>query len=302
MTAPVGSGSYCKQELISVSVKGAEKEESIPHPLTKDLPLSPRRITSGHFAGLPILKESSDRSMLPYLFCNEIDEDKTLDFLRSQKISSTSSVHVGFSLWFNFDVISVTNPKLAIICDIDRCVMEMFQIISSCLSNSTTRRSFVRNFTKKISPYMQQVCNLPTPQSVASFLHLKEKLSRKKSWLSSDRQYRILKKMHEEGRIIFQNLDLTDSSEAFPHIAKWLQDRSLQISTLYASNILEWVSKNSSQKQQQALKNLHTITSDNTFFIQAYVPFCSAEKDGPQQVVAKGPASIKIPKIALKRR
>lgn len=292
-TIQAGSGCLPSQDI--------EKEKPVAQcPSHDEGESAPALIPAGPFAGLPMLPESSLKSSLPYLFCNETCMDKTLAFLKAQNISSNSSLHIGFSLWFNLDIISVTKPSLALICDIDSCIMDLFRMIASCVKKAPSRSVFVENFIPTIYLYLRKATELSSDKALADCFHFDKELSRAQSWLSSDAQFEVVKKMFEEERILFQNLDLTDSSENFSLIHKWMQEKSLTTSTFYVSNILEWVQQSSFLKQEQALRNLRSLVTDNTFFIQAYSPSYLKKKLGPQQVVTQGSLFIQLPKMILR--
>lgn len=269
----------------------------LPRPVEPEQKESPQPelIASGPFAGLPLLPTSSILSSLPYVFCNETGKEETLDFLMAQHKPCDNTVHIGFALWFNFDIISVTRPSLAMICDIDNYVSDAFKIISDCLKRSSTRREFVQNFKENISPFLKRVYALSTDEDLSRMCNVEEECSREKSWLSSDSQFHTIKALDAEGKILFQNLDMTDSSGKFSAITDWMKRRDLKTSTLYASNILEWVSHLSQGRQQRAIMNLTTLVDEKTFFIQAYSPSESDKRVGPRQHVTQGPTDIKMP-------
>lgn len=280
------------------SPKAEERASKLPipaEPKQSDTP-QPELILSGPFAGLPILPASSLSSSMPYVFCNETGREETLDSLTIQRKPCENSIHIGFALWFNFDIISVTQPSFAIICDIDKNVADSFKIISSCLKRSSTRKDFIQNLKESLTPVLKRVYRLSTDEDLLRLCNLDAECSREKGWLSSDSQFLTIKAMNADGRILFQNLDMTDSSGKFLAIAEWMKKRDLTTSTLYASNILEWIGYLSLGRQQEAIKNLSMLADEKTLFIQAYSPSALDKKAGPRQTITSGPSSIKMPK------
>lgn len=289
-----------KQEILLPDQRGmsVKKTDSIGSHLDKEK--APPLISSGPFTRLPLCSQSSYKSTMPYVLCNETSMEETLSFLKTKTIHCSSSIHIGFSVWFNYDIISVTNPSLAIVCDIDNHVLQIFKIISNCLTRSSSRKSFIQNIKNDLSPLLKEAWGLSTEQDIQSICNLDAELNRPLSWLSTENQFLLIKTMHAEGKILYQNLDLTDCTGKFSQIASWIQSQSLQTSTLYVSNILEWIQTASMQKQEQALKNLRTLTP--TFFIQSYSSSHLNKKNGPQQHITEGSSSIQLPKFLQKSR
>ena len=261
----------------------------------------PELIPSGPFAGLPILEPSSFANSMPYVFCNEIGLTETLDSLATQCKPCEKTVHIGFALWFNLDIISVTKPSYAIICDIDKNLADAFKMISECLNRSTSRMEFIRNLKESLSPFLKKACHLDTDGDLSLLCNLDSEFSREKSWLSSDEQFFTIKSLNSDGKILFQNLDITDSSGKFAAIAEWMKKHDLKASTLYASNVLEWISHLPQGRQQEAIRNLSILAHEETFFIQAYSRSELDKKAGPLQHITRGASSIKMPEFSYQK-
>jgi hypothetical protein len=221
-----------------------------------------------HFAGLPQpFQQKVHTSVFPYIQCNEEQQEETLAHLCSHpsSIPLERRVQLGFSVWFNFDLAAASKPYYMICCDRDNHVMKIYQGIASSLSESESPQEFVTNF--KVFLLENAETFFGNTDDFTAIFDLAGELTRKESWLSDDRRFQIIKTLHREGRITYLNLDITDETE-FANIRKWLTDRDLQVSTLYVSNIIEWL--DSFPLREAYCRNLKLIASPATYFIQAY--------------------------------
>ena len=64
---------------------------------------------------------------MPYIGCNEEKQADMLVLLKgTSPIAAERRVHLGFSVWFNLDLMSVTKPAHGIICDINDYVIDVY--------------------------------------------------------------------------------------------------------------------------------------------------------------------------------
>jgi hypothetical protein len=71
----------------------------------KEFSTEPEIESSGPFIGLPRPFQKKDyTSGFPYVGCNELEQERTLQYLQEHPslVSSNSRVQLGFSVWFNF--------------------------------------------------------------------------------------------------------------------------------------------------------------------------------------------------------
>jgi hypothetical protein len=259
-------------------------------------------IDTGPFKGLPLpLQRKGYRSSLPYISCNEQEQAATLTKLASDpsSIPRKLKVHLGFSVWFNLDLIAVTKPSYGILCDYDDKIMDIYQGIIESLAKSTNRREFVRHFGLFLEQNCENLFAL-TKEELSNFFNIQNELTRPGSWLASQDSFQVIKDLSTEGRLLFLNLDITDTQGIFPSIRDWLDKNNLELDTLYGSNIIDWLKDD--QKQLQYRLNLKTISTENTRFIQAYahVPKKSKKpqpKQAPIQYLVVGAENIKLPPL-----
>jgi len=270
-----------------------EKASSSPKKAHKETSTVKEAIlTSGPFKGLPSPFQASDyESHFPYIPCNEEEQSKTLAFLTSNPslILSTKKVFLGFSVWFNFDLISSTKPAFAIICDIDNHVINIYKAISEGLKISDNRFKFMEYFRDYLLNNSDKLFKLEETE-VEKIFKVENELTRAGSWLSLEQHYQAVRELHQKGCILFLRLNITDDVDLFKRIANWMKENELELDTLYTSNIIEW---NPNQLKQQAyLQNLKMIASPHTRFIQAYKP---GKTGSPIQFCTIGVDSIKLP-------
>src|SRR5690348_7606108 len=93
----------------------------------------------------------------PYILCNEAQQPETLVKLKEMaELSSSSSssepakLHLGFSVWFNLDLLAATPADYAIILDIDPKANIIYQHIQAALIATDTRTAFIQVFLTKL--------------------------------------------------------------------------------------------------------------------------------------------------------
>lgn len=193
------------------------------------------------------------------------------------------TVHIGFSIWFNLDLISITKPDYAIILDIDSKVYGIYELIQSAFLMSQTPQEFIKNLFDELqdNPGL-----LPTTLEHLERL-FQEQLNRNYGFLSSQESYTAVKTMVENGNIFFGSGDLTDKRQ-MDLIEKWCVENNVTKQTLYLSNIPEWICEHSPSKVPTFLSNLKTLISPATAVIHAAYPTQHRTGSGPPQHVTVG--------------
>ncbi len=234
------------------------------------------------FDGFPsLIAENAHPSGVPYLLCNEQGQDETLSALPNGTIQDPNAVHLGFSVWFNLDLIAQTKPSRAIICDIDSYVIELYKAIEKALRECNTELEFAEEMNRYISdkPFTR--------------IDLKDELTRKGSWLSSFRSFNVVKQMSLAGKIRFGYLNLADKTGMFDQIENWLDQKNLYVQTLYISNIFVWLKKANMETLTRGSANIMKIVSHRTQTIHAFSTEGN-EKNPLIQEVVSGDAAKKL--------
>lgn len=250
-------------------------------------------LTAGSFKGLPVPFQKSDyQSSMPYISCNEEGQDAALAFIKTHpsSIPPGKRVHLGFAIWFNFDLIGCTKPAYAILCDIDNHVIDVYKAMSEGLTVSPNRFKFIEYFREYLLNNSEKLFGLNSLSEMEKIFKIENEINRSGSWLSSEQTYQAVKQLHQKGNILFLKLNITDDRTVFIQIAKWMNENKLELDTLYVANIIEWIPQK--LKQQAYLENLRTIASANTRFIQAHK---IENKGSPVQFCSIGANSIQVP-------
>ena len=279
--------------------EGTENEEiENPHKkkkLSEDEPSSV--ITEGAFKGLPSpFQIKGNKGVLPYIACNEKGQETTLAALTPSTIPADNRVHLGFSIWFNFDLMAVSKPSYGILCDIDDNVMDIYKGIAQAVKKSSNRQEFVSTFRAFLEASSDQLFGLP-PEEIPKLFDIDAELIRPGSWLSSEASFQVIKNLSTKDRLLFLNVNITDK-QAFTQLKTWLDTNHLELDILYVSNIIDWLQ--SALPKQSYLLNLKMISTPHTRFIQASTPIrrkskTSQPKQEPVQHLTKGVDTMALP-------
>ncbi len=251
-------------------------------------------IPAGPFSRLPPpFQKTGIASGMPYIGCNEENQSAILQLVTDNSwVEPEKKVHLGFSVWFNFDLISVSKPAYAIICDIDNSVIEIYEALQACILKSDNALEFTQNFHGfLIANADKYFGNLPETE-IPKIFDAHAELTRPGSWLQTPDKFMRVKELHAAGRVHYLNLNITDQSGAFRQLDEWMQENELELDTLYASNIVEWMT--TGPNKEAYLANLKQITSAKTRFIHAYKPD-PFSRSGPVLELGIGQHAVAIP-------
>ena len=174
-----------------------------------------------------------------YLLCNETNQTEALNQIEAyaRRLPRPGGVHIGFSSWFNFDLLSVMSSTYAIILDIDPKLYFVHEKLSAALIKSERPDIFIDNFLDSFSEAEENI--LPFPKSYLRKL-LEAELVKGRSFLSQLHTFNRIRTMCSEKRIFFGCADITDH-QAMEAVANWCRKRELSVDTIYISNISEWL-------------------------------------------------------------
>ena len=243
-------------------------------PQNSSAPLYPSSGITEHFyiEHFPLkVKTPPELKELPYTLCNEEGQEEIFEKLQSQP-TRDNSVHLGFSCWFNYDLIALRNPAFSIICDIDPNTIAMLDLIKNTTLDSASREEFLEKFKSNIESRFPDLgfCGFPPLNEVfiQGFDHFKQ-LVTKTGWLSTQNHFETIKRLYQEGRITHQFLDIADKSSTFQELKNWALHHDLVFDTIYDSNIWEWLDgREHSLKTMNA--NLNCLINPQTYFITAW--------------------------------
>lgn len=227
-----------------------------------------------------------DPHRCPYITCNEQNQQSVLKLLASQsaEVVKGSRLHVGFSVWFNLDVIATTKPDYAVLFDIDPAVLHfVYPSIQKAITSANSREEFINHLVSAV-----EKDPLMSPIAGSLKTDLSELSQSGYGFLASEDNFQFVKAKFAANAIYFgqMNLAIEDNIDL---LMKWIKENHLQLDTLYLSNIPEWIinqhSKENWRPVQQAIQSLMT---PSTRLIDAFYPTTSKEDSGPPQRLNTG--------------
>jgi hypothetical protein len=232
----------------------------------------------------------------PHILTNETGLDQSMQKLMESSCHK-NSFHVGFSNWFNFDVIVARRTLGAIIGDISDLVFNFFSIVQHCILSSPTRNDFIREMSGIVK--QEQFCRLSAAEELCE--DFKKECMRGGSWISSDASFAYIKGLYEQNKIFFLRIDITDNA-AFKMIKDFLDVNHFYLDTLYVSNIGDWL-RNQPENQlklSQMKASIEHISENKTFIIDASYYFVDepSVKNPIQKIFFKEnyhPSQIRLP-------
>ncbi len=251
------------------------------NPADPSQPVEVIKTTQSPIADFPVA--SSGKLKLEdahYIICNEGKQGETLAEL-SQSEAPDNSVHLGFSCWFNLDVIATRHPSYAVIGDVDPNIIALLDIIEEKVGQCDTKEQFLQAFWDDLSNREDLVFYLLGPDGMLDFNRFSDFVS-KQGWMQSTDNYAVIKDMYKEGRIIHRKLDITDK-ENMESIKGWAEKNNLKFDTLYASNIQEWLKNN---RKLDEMKHFEALADANTYGISAFKE--NPMRGAPQQHLKRG--------------
>ncbi|KTD57674.1 hypothetical protein [Legionella shakespearei] len=200
-----------------------------------------------------------------YINTNERGSAETARTL-AQKPLITQACHIGFSGWHNFDIMAQRLSTRALICDINPENALFLYHVLKLVGRYTDRQEFVRQMSQfvKKSHYVGARKNIgrdpwlysiestsisfslnvseepPYDDHYSVFEEVELEFQRPTSWLFTDERYAHIRRLALTDKIAL----ITESIcavETFASIAKLLRENSVQIDTVYVSNISEWI-------------------------------------------------------------
>jgi len=194
-------------------------------------------------------KDDYDHSVR--LETNELEQEKTYELLAKEPIQGNAVI--GVAGFFLLNVVALRGTR----CDqaqgsidhiilIDRSlrVEHFWKEMQPIISSATTRFGVLNKVHELIESHKEryfsggkETCD----EYIAIEMHLLSKnLAAGVSWLSSDEQFRRVKRIFDNQTFIFKRLDLCDL-DAFTQLGQILKERKISIDTAYISNCMEFV-------------------------------------------------------------
>lgn len=233
--------------------------------------------------------ENSSASGLPYIHCNEQNQADCLE--------PCTGVQIGFSVWFNLDLLAENRAACAIILDKDPSVYKIYQLLQTAFSQADSREEFVKLFGEMIKKEFFQ-------QAQLELAELQNDLRKGFGFLSSPEKFTRVKKLIAKKQVFFGCADLMNTEHVIL-IKDWCDSHGFANTDRlsYFSNIAEWVLQDPFKKGT-LVQNIRLLTTENTRLIDAFYPTPVKKGSGPPLRVSKGkvPNFDKVPESRFASR
>jgi hypothetical protein len=194
-----------------------------------------------------------------YVLTNECGLDKTQLFL-GQRPLVANGCHIGFSGLHNFDIIAKRRSEYALLFDINHDNTLLLRNVLKIIKISLNRMDFIRNL-QALLRRLEAVKDIRL-KGIAYSEALMYEIGREGSWLNTDEGFDHIRRIVLSGHIcpITQNIT---NCQVFVEIARLLKERSIQVDTLYLSNICNYMKKT----QKEFCTTVRCFLKDNTIII-----------------------------------
>lgn len=243
------------------------------------------RITDGSvvFDGLSkaIMKlENKETSSIlgVYLVTNEEGtEDIYQRCLDEPKVSD--ACHIGFSGWYNLNIIALRRSSRAIICDFNAENGLFFDFTLKFLTQSSTREDFLAKMRQYLNKYNYCDSKTLSPEELKygifvcpSFEYhtwqdeINSYIHSPYGWLHTPERFEHIRKLACQGKIAAVTVDIKDV-EKMKKIKNLLQNNSdVKIDTFYISNIYDYIYND---ERDLFLQSIQALCSNDTFYIDS---------------------------------
>ena len=226
-----------------------------------------------------------------YMTTNELGVCATKQQLQQiNHPSDKNTCHIGFSGWHNFDIMVITQPDLALICDFNPNNKVFIDSTLSLLIDTDNRHDFIDKMEEKLTQFhTSQTNNFFSidiknntdieDQSNIEWLHplytFRQEQRRQGSWLASEQSFTAIQELAKTRKIVAISLDITDTARC-QQLSTTLKTHNFVVSSCYLSNIAFYVGK-----KNKYIASVNALTSNDTVIIDC--PYSSTE---PQRIKA----------------
>ncbi len=209
-----------------------------------------------------------------YIGSNESKKLITMVLLKSIVIPhsiSEKKCHIGFSSWFNFDVMFQCRSDRGIFIDFNPGTKKFILETLKCIVSSSSRADFknqINQFIKEnYSSFSFNVSEEETTVDEGAILpdeEVEHEINRRGSWLNSNDGFNFIKSLASNGRIAVITEDIR-SSAPLKKIGDLVRCNGFFVDTLYVSNIGAYM--NSPSDQENFLTSVKSLANSETRII-----------------------------------
>ncbi len=199
-----------------------------------------------------------------YVGTNEYDREVTFECL-ANATAIPQSCHIGFSSWFNFDIIIARKSSRAILIDFNPntktfLVETLNQVVTS--ENRTDFADKIREYIRLNESKFALNCNVQEydySHCTFPYEEVQCELNIPGNWLNTDEGFDYIKKLANEGKIAVITEDIS-SHEALEKISRVVKENKYVIDTLYVANISQYFKGN----EECFVNSIHLLSCDET--------------------------------------
>ncbi len=203
-----------------------------------------------------------------YIGTNEPNAEDTFECLSEKHPAISQSCHVGFSSWFNFDIIVNRQPCRAILIDFNPSTKAFLSETLNCVVSSNDRNEFADKICQYIANNESKFvhnCNIYLYGDCEDLqAEVRCEFNIPGSWLSSDDGFNTIKKLASEGKIAIITEDIR-AYEKLGKISDAIKENGYVVDTLYLSNIGKYM--NTEEDKNNFAKSVNCLSSDQTKII-----------------------------------
>lgn len=201
-----------------------------------------------------------------YIGTNETNRKGTFDCLGSS-VASSDSCHIGFSSWFNFDIIAKRRSCRAVLIDFNPNTTAFMVKTLDCVVSSNNRMEFANKIYQYISDNesnFTQNFNEDYDECDGTQDEVWCELKVDGGWLNSDEGFNYIRKMALEGKIAVITEDIR-SYEKFKRLSNVICENGFRVDTLYMSNICKYMS--AKIDKESYVKSVNCLSGSETKII-----------------------------------
>lgn len=176
-----------------------------------------------------------------YITTNELGLEEVMSFLmKTSRV--VEGFHIGFSGWYNFDVMAARRSGRGLICDFNPDNKKFIERTLQILRTSSSRESFVKAMME-FAEGRNGIYFSPNdrPECIGAENEIRQELYRKGSWLFTEEAFNHIKNLAMSDKIAAITTDIRNSAN-FQKVATLFADNNMSIDSLYLSNISMYLS------------------------------------------------------------
>ena len=213
-----------------------------------------------------IHKEKYESDEEPYIITSEEGQTEALQKI-SQYPLKPKGIFLGFALEFNYHLLALRPTNMALICDINARMHNLYNFIAQTIVvENMNRQKFLLSLKNELETNKEYYFSTEDINIDNVIKHYSEK---EFSWLFSDEKFLKVQNLYLDGKIKHLNLDLEKDKQFFVSLEEWMKQENYTLDVVYVSNIPEWFQTLGNGRIDKMKRNLLNVMDSNTIFVDA---------------------------------